>query len=205
MHERRRGRRRRGSARRRTSRSAAHPTTRRAPRRPNGTSPAAPWSEPCDVVGRADECLVPRRGAARQVVPQAAGPALDEIEPRRSAGRQLRRGRVERRERRLERRLAAEVLPEHLHRRPARPGGEPAERAERVRLVRAPSARKLATHLLGLRPRPGRNEVRALRTRRACGRRAASRSRSCRRRRRGRPRRDRRGGSCLRRAPCRRR
>ena len=98
-----------------------------------------------DVVRRADERLVPRRGAARQRVPQAAGPALDEIEPRRGAGRQLRRGRAERRERRLERRLAAEVLPEHLHRRPARPGGEPAERAECVRLVAAPTPRKLAT------------------------------------------------------------
>ncbi len=74
----------------------------------------------------------------------------------------LRRGRPERRERGLQVRLAAEELPEHLHRRPARPGGEAAERAERVGRVRRPGE-EAREHLLDLRPRPGGDEVRALR------------------------------------------
>ena len=115
-----------------------------------------------DVVGGADERLRPGRRARRQRVAETAGPASHEVEPRRRAGDELRRGRPERRERRLQLRLAAEELPEHLHRRPAR--------ARRRAGTATPSAsgafgaqcEEAREHLLDLRPRPGRDEVRAL-------------------------------------------
>src|SRR3954454_18850198 len=105
-----------------------------------------------------------RRGARRERVPEAAGPAAHEIEPRRGVDDELLCRRPERRKSRPQPRLAAEELPEHLNGRPARPGGKTADAAERRRRPRRP-LQVAPQHSLDVGPRPRGDEVGALRDR----------------------------------------
>src|SRR6266511_1669551 len=99
--------------------------------------------------------------APRKRVAEATGPAADEVEPGSGSRHELRRGRPEIGEKRLQAALAAEELAEYLHARPCRPRREPADRAEPVGCGRSP-IQESGHDLLDLSPRPRRDEERAL-------------------------------------------